>query len=394
MDLSAIRTEAEALSNELIGWRRDFHRHPELGFHEHRTAGVVVDTLNELGMEVRTGLAETGLVAVLEGSRPGPTLLLRFDMDGLPIQETTGAAYASVQPGVMHACGHDGHVAVGLGTARLLHRHKADLSGRVLFVFQPAEEGLGGAARMIAAGALAGPRPEHALGMHLWNTRPVGWISAPAGPIMAAADILEITIKGRGGHGAAPHQSIDPVVAAAHVVTALQSIVARNLDPRTTAVLSVTQIAAGEAFNVIPTQAVLRGTIRTFEHQVRQLILDRVEAVAHGVAEGMGCQAEVEVKSLTPAVVNDATVAARLAGLARRLLPGCEVDEVERSMVSEDMAFFLEAAPGVFVFVGSGNAERGLDAPHHSPRFDFDERALPDAVALLAATTWDLLERP
>lgn len=394
MDPSAIRTEAEALSNELIGWRRDFHQHPELGFQEHRTAGIVADALVALGMEVRPGLAGTGVVAILEGGRPGPTVLLRFDMDALPIQEETGAIYASLQPGVMHACGHDGHVAVGLGTARLLHHHKADLPGRMLFVFQPAEEGLGGAARMIAAGALSGPRPERALGMHLWNTRPVGWISAPAGPIMAAADVLEITVKGRGGHAAAPHQAIDPVVAAAYVVTALQSIVARNIDPRATAVLTVSQIAAGEAFNVIPSEALLRGTIRTFESEVRQRIIDRVEAIARGVAEGMGCQADVEIRSLTPAVLNDSAVASRVAGLARRLLPGCEVDDVERSMVSEDMAFFLEAAPGAFVLIGSGNAARGLDAPHHSPRFDFDERALPEAVALLAAATWDLLERP
>ncbi len=191
MELSAFRTEAEALSNELIGWRRDFHQHPELGFQEHRTAGVVAEALIGLGMEVRTGVAETGVVAVLEGSRPGPTLMLRFDMDALPIHEATGAAYASVQPGVMHACGHDGHVAAGLGTARLLHAHKTELPGRVLFVFQPAEEGLGGAAGMIAAGALDRPRPDRALGMHLWNTRPVGWISAPAGPIMAAAEMLD-----------------------------------------------------------------------------------------------------------------------------------------------------------------------------------------------------------
>ncbi len=394
MDVSVFRTEAEALSNELIGWRRDFHQHPELGFHEQRTAGVIAGALTSLGMEVRTGIAETGVVAVLEGNQPGPTILLRFDMDALPIQEATGATYASVQPGVMHACGHDGHVAVGLGTARLLQRHQSELAGRVLFVFQPAEEGLGGAARMIADGVLERPRPDRALAMHLWNMRPVGWVSSPAGPVMAAADILEMTIRGRGGHGAAPHQTIDPIVAAAQVVTALQSIVARNLDPRAAAVVSVTQITAGEAFNVIPSQALLRGTIRTFEPEVRERILTRIEAIARGVAEGMDCQAVVEVRVLTPAVVNDAAVAARVAELARCLLPGGEVDDSERSMVSEDMAYFLQAVPGAFVFIGSGNPARGLDAPHHSPRFDFDERALPEAVALLAATTWDLLERP
>jgi amidohydrolase len=394
VDVSAFRTEAEALSTVLTGWRRDFHQHPELGFHEHRTAGVIANVLTDLGLEIRTGIAETGVVAVLEGVRPGPTILLRFDMDALPIQEATGAPYASEQPGVMHACGHDGHVAIGLGTARLLQRHQSELAGRAMFVFQPAEEGLGGAARMIAEGALEAPRPDRALGMHLWNTRPVGWISAPPGAIMAAADILEITIRGRGGHGAAPHQAIDPIVAAAHVVTALQSIVARNLDPRATAVVSVTQITAGEAFNVIPSQALLRGTIRTFEPEVRERILIRIEAIARGIAEAMGCRAVVEVRSLTPAVVNAAAVAARIAELARCLHPEGEVDDRERSTVSEDMACFLQAVPGAFVLIGSGNTARGLDAPHHSPMFDFDERALPQAVALLAATTWDLLERP
>ncbi len=394
MDVSAFRTEAEELSKELVGWRRDLHQNPELGFHEHRTAGIVANELNDLHLEVRTGVAETGVVGVLEGGQPGPTVVLRFDMDALPIEEATGADYASRVPGVMHACGHDGHVAIGLAVTRMLARRQKELAGRVLFIFQPAEEGLGGAARMISAGALDDPRPDHALGVHLWNSRPVGWVSAPAGPILAAADRVEIVIQGQGGHGAMPHQTIDPVVAAAQVVSALQSVVSRNLDPRSAAVLSITQIAAGEAFNVIPSQAVLRGTVRTFEAEVRARVLERIGSIAEGVAAAMGCRAAVRIESLTPAVTNDGDTAARVRATARALFPKSDVDESERSMVSEDMAWFLQAAPGAFVFVGSGNPDKGLDAPHHNPRFDFDERALPIAAALLAATAWDLLARP
>jgi amidohydrolase len=391
MDVSQLLFEAQAMSGDLTAWRRDLHQHPELGFQEKRTAGVIAHWLHELGLEVQTGIAETGVVALLEGGRPGRTLLLRWDMDALPIEEATGAPYASLEIGRMHACGHDGHVAVGLGVARLLHAHRAELAGRVQLVFQPAEEGLGGAQRMIDDGVLEAARPDIALGLHLWNGRPVGWLGLPDGPMMAGADVIEIEIQGQGGHGAAPHQTRDPVVTAALLVSALQTIVARNTDPLATAVVSITQLRAGEAFNVIPDRAVLRGTVRTFDPAVRQSVLQRIEALAVGLASAMGCSARVRLTPLTPPVVNDPEVAARVRAVARRLFSDGVLDESERSMVSEDMAFFLQAVPGCFAFVGSADSSRRLDAPHHNPRFDFDEAALPRAVALLSAAAFDLL---
>ncbi len=384
--------DVEALGDQLIAWRRDLHQHPELGFHEQRTAAIVAQALRELGLEVQTGVAETGVVAVIEGAHPGRTVMLRWDMDALPIHEAAGAPYASATPGVMHACGHDGHVAIGLGVARVLCSRRESVHGRVKLVFQPAEEGLGGAERMIAAGVLEQPSPDAALGVHLWNMRPVGWVGIGDGPVMAGAEVLEIEILGKGGHGAAPHLASDPVPAAAQVISALQTIVSRNLDPHATAVVSITQVHAGEAFNVIPDRAVLRGTIRTFDPEVRKTVRRRVTEVAVGVAVALGCEARVRLTPLTPPLVNDPAVAARVRAAARRLFPGIVIDEAERSMVSEDMAYFLQAVPGCFALVGSSDPARGLGAPHHNPQFDFDEAALPRAVALLAAAALDLLD--
>jgi amidohydrolase len=391
VDLVLLRREAESLTPELVSRRRDLHRNPELAYREKRTAGVVASGLSELGLIPQTGVAETGVVSVLEGARAGPTVLLRFDMDALPIMEATQAEYASTHPGVMHACGHDGHVAVGLAVARLLQARRGELRGRIKFVFQPAEEGEHGAERMLAEGVLENPSPDFALAMHLWNEMPTGWIGVTPGPAMAGAEKLEIIVRGRGGHGATPDQAVDPVIAAAHVVTALQSVVSRNVEPRRAAVVSVTQVQAGEAFNVIPSETVLRGTIRTFEPEVRRLVLERVEAVAVGVAEAMGCQASVRIEVLTPAVMNDPRVTRRVSAAATRVFPDIVVDHGELSMVSEDMAYFLERVPGCMIFVGSNTPER-THAPHHSPRFDFDESALPCAAGLLTAAAIDLLE--
>lgn len=386
--------EAEELFKTTQALRRDFHSHPELGFQEVRTSAIVARELVELGLETSTGIAETGVVALLEGEQPGPVVLLRFDMDALPIQEETGAAYASENPGVMHACGHDGHTAIGLTVARLLQFHRDELAGTVKLVFQPAEEGQGGAERMIQDGVLKDPVPDCALAVHLWNERPLGWLGVSPGPIMAAAETFRISLQGKGGHGALPHLSVDPVVAAAHITTALQTVVSRNVSPLQAAVISVTMIRGGDAFNVIPHQAELRGTIRTFEADVRKQILERFPQVVEGIAQAMGCKAEIEIKSISPAVVNDNSVTARVQESAMQVLPESRLVIDFRSMVSEDMAFILKQVPGCFVFVGSANTAKGLDAPHHHPRFDFDEHAMTHAAALLAATTADLLRLP
>lgn len=384
-------SEAQALFETTRALRRDFHRHPELGFNEFRTAGVVARELNELGLEVSTGIGKTGVVALLEGARPGPVVLARFDMDALPILEETAAEYASQNPGVMHACGHDGHTAIGLTVARILEAHREELGGTVKFVFQPAEEGLGGAEAMLADGVLENPRPDYSLALHLWNDQPLGWLGVTPGPAMAASDRFQITLTGRGGHGAAPHLAVDPVLAGAQVVTALQSIVARNIDPLKSAVVTVTSLAGGEAFNVIPSTVSIRGTIRSFEPQVRSLVMERFHQVVDGVAQAMGCQAQIETWRITPAVVNDPVVTNRVQSVAERLLPDCDLDKVERTMGSEDMAYLMDDVPGCYFFIGSADAARGLNAPHHNPFFDFDEAALPRAAAMMAAAVVELL---
>ena len=318
-----------------------------LGFQERRTAGIVARELSALGLEIRTGMAETGVVALIEGRQPGPVVLLRFDMDALPIQEQTGAEYASQSPGVMHACGHDGHTAIGLTVARLLHASRSEWSGTVKLVFQPAEEGLGGAKRMVAEGLLENPAPDVAFGLHLWNERPLGWIGITPGPVMSAAETFKVRLTGKGGHGAAPHLAVDPVLAAAQVVTGLQSIVSRNVAPLQTAVVSVTTIHAGEVFNVIPSQVEMQGTIRTFEPAVRQRVLRRFEQIVRGVAAAFECEAQIELTPVSGAVVNDAAVTQRVQEIARGLLPDHQISSDERTMGSEDMAYILEQVPGL-----------------------------------------------
>lgn len=287
----------------------------------------------------------------------------------------------------MHACGHDGHMAVGLSVAKLLHAHKNLLSGTVKFVFQPAEEGLGGAERMIVDGAMINPQVDAVLGLHLWNERPVGWAAIVPGPLMAGADFFTIRIKGKGGHGGLPETTIDPIVASAQVVSALQTIVSRNIAPLESAVVSVTQITAGSAFNIIPPAAELRGTIRTFLPEVRDIVIARLEQIVTAISSGMNCLAEIDVQRLTPPVINHPDIAAQVADAARKTVPDLQVDNSYRSMVSEDMAFYMQKAPSCFFFVGSANPERGLNASHHHPKFDFDESVLPTAAAILTAAT-------
>jgi amidohydrolase len=383
-------TQAQELFPYTQSLRRDLHMHPELGFSEIRTAGIVARELQALEMEVTTGVARTGVIGLLEGGRPGPVVLVRFDMDALPVTEETGADYASTVPGLMHACGHDGHVAIGLTVAKMLHAHRDALAGTVKFVFQPAEEGtcgeeIGGAEMMIREGVLENPKPDLALALHLWNEMPFGRIHVAKGAVMAGAEQFKITVTGRGGHGAIPHQTADPVLAAGQIVTALQSITSRNVPPLQAAVVSVTMIHGGATFNVIPPRVELEGTIRTFEPAVRETVLRRFDEIVNGVAAAMGCTAEVHVKRLTPAMVNADEIAERVQAVARELLPEAELDTSPNlTMGAEDMAFMLEQVPGCYFFVGSADSARGLDYGHHHPRFDFDEAALPRAAAVMA----------
>ncbi len=370
--------------------RRDFHRHPELGFQEIRTAGIVAGELNQLGLEVRSGVAETGVIGLIEGDGPGPTLLIRFDMDALPVEEQTGAPYASKNRGVMHACGHDAHTAIGLTVARLLQASRKEWKGTVKLVFQPAEEGLGGAQRMVDEGVLENPRPDMSLALHVWNDLPFGRVGVARGPTMAAASLFRITVSGVGTHSAMPQDGLDAILAASQIVTALQSITARNISPLDTAVVSVTKFHAGEAFNVLPPEAHLGGTVRTYMRETRMLVERRLHEIAEGVGRAMGCGVAVELDEYTPAVVNHPDVAARVQEVVDSLLPG-SLDSEYRTMASEDMALMMDDIPGCYFFVGSADPGRGLDAPHHSPRFDIDERVLPRAAGLMASAAASLL---
>ncbi len=389
--------QATSLFEYTQALRRDFHIHPELGFREFRTSGIVAKELEALGLEVTKGIGKTGVVGLLEGSQPGPTLLLRFDMDALPITEETGAEYASQNQGVMHACGHDGHTAIGLTVAKMLHAHREELAGTIKFCFQPSEEGtydeeVGGAEMMMRDGVLDSPTVDKSLSLHLWNEKPLGWLGIASGPVMAGAEIFTVQITGKGGHGAIPQQTIDPVVAAAQIVSALQTIVSRNVAPLETAVVSVTTVQAGTAFNVIPQTADLTGTIRTFDPVVRQKVVQRFEQIARGVGEALGCQVDVEVKRMTPALINDEAISSTVQSTAQRVLSGSDLDTTGYlTMGAEDMAFMQEKVPGCYFFVGSNDTVRHLDYGHHHPKFDFNEDALIRASALMASAAVDVL---
>ena len=383
---------AQTNREQLIAWRRDFHQHPELAFAEHRSAKIIADTLGEMGLSVQTSIAEAGVVGTLKGGRPGPILLIRFDMDALPIVEETGAAYASKQDGVMHACGHDGHMAIGLGVAQILSSKSQELPGTIVFIFQPAEEGQGGAERMIAEGILDGLGASRSLGMHIWNEKPLHWLGIAPGPIMAGSERFDIVIRGRGGHGASPHLARDPVLAASQLITACQSITSRSLDPLESGVVSFTVVQAGETWNVIPSSVRLEGTIRTFSEASRTTVIERMKEISKGICSAAGCQVELEFERITPPLVNDTETAALAAEVAHQLFPEFEIDREHRVMGSEDMAFFMQEVPGCYLFIGSSNSARNLDAPHHNPLFDFDEKVLPIAAGLVAAVAWRLQE--
>ncbi|HMR98501.1 MAG TPA: amidohydrolase [Anaerolineales bacterium] len=389
---------AEELFPYTQALRRDFHKHPELGFNEIRTGGIVAKELEALGLEVTKGVGKTGVVGYLEGSRPGPTILLRFDMDALPINEETGAEYSSTNPGVMHACGHDGHTAIGLTVAKMLHAHRDELAGSIKFCFQPSEEGtngeeVGGALMMMRDGVLESPKVEKTLSLHLWNYYPFGWIHVAKGPVMAGGELFIVKLTGKGGHGAIPESAVDPVVAAAQIITAIQTIVSRNASPLRPAVVSVTSIHSGTAFNIIPQTAELNGTIRTFDPEVRKIVLERFEQIVRGVAVSMGCDVEIIIKQVTTPVVNNDYVAESVLNSAQTLFPEATIDtSAYLTTGAEDMGYMQEKADGCYFFVGSANPEKHLDYIHHHPKFDFDERALVTGAALMAMAAADLLK--
>ncbi|BCX02257.1 MAG: peptidase M20 [Candidatus Roseilinea sp.] len=395
ISLTQLREEAEAMRDRLVAVRRDLHRHPELAFQEVRTAGIVADKLSALGYEVQTGVGQTGVVGVLEGGRRVSqplTLLLRFDMDALPIQEAVEVPFKSQHDGKMHACGHDAHTSIGLGVAEMMARHRDLWGGVAKFVFQPAEEIIGGALAMIRDGVLENPKPDRVLSMHVWATEEVGIVGMTDGPTLAASGAYRIAVRGRGAHGASPHLGADPIVAAAHIVTALQTIVARNVDPLEQGVVTVGSIHGGTAPNIIPDVVEMQGTIRAFKDKVMQLMRERIRQIAERVAVALGVEASVSFSEVgTPATVNDPAMAQIVRETAIALFGAERVRSDHRTMGAEDCAFFLQAAPGAYVFVGAGNKAKGMTEPHHSPRFQIDEDVLPISVALLTASAIRML---
>jgi len=377
----------------LVERRRDFHQHPEIAHQEHRTAGIVADQLRHLGLdEVRTGVGKTGVVGVLRGGQAGKTVLLRADIDALPLTEAdSGQPYRSQKDGAHHACGHDGHTAILLSVAEVLAARRDTLRGTVSFVFQPAEERVGGAQGMIDEGALE-PRPDACFGLHLWNELPVGVVDARPGPIYASADAFAIALSAPGGHAAMPHQVPDPVVASAELIVALQTLVSRETPPLEPAVLTIGSIHGGTAPNIIPTRVELQGTLRAFEPAVRDRLLRRLREITCELPRLLGVEAQLEMTDCCPACSNDSNMTNLLREVAARVVGAERVTSTTRTAGADDMSLFLNEVPGCYFFVGAANAERGLASPHHSPTFDFDEGALEIGVEILTGAALEFLE--
>ncbi len=387
-----LKGDVLALKEELIALRRDFHMYPELGMRETRTAEKVKAYLNDLGLDVTTGIGQTGVVGLIEGNGPGKTLMLRADMDALPIQEKTDVAYRSKNDGIMHACGHDGHTAILLGVAKLLYTRRNDFSGNIKLVFQPGEEGYAGAFFMMHDGVLENPTVDAALGLHLFTTFPLGLISVREGAVMSSADLFSLTIKGRGGHGAHPEGGVDAILIAGHVITSLQSLISREISAQAAAVVHIGKIQGGTAENIIADQVVLSGSVRTLDEKIRTLIADRMDQILKGIISAFRGSYTLNYTRGYPGLINE-TVMTELVGKAAVKTVGPEnVIEAIPLMGSEDMAFFLEKVPGCFFFVGAANPDKGFSHPHHHELFNFDEDALVIGAETLLRAALDYLK--
>ena len=389
-----LRGDIDEIMPVVIADRRQFHENPELGFQEFETARGVVERLEAMGVEdIRTGIAVTGVTGLIHGGKgPGKVVLLRADMDALPIQEENEVEYVSQVPGKMHACGHDAHTAMLLGIARVLTERKTEFAGTVKLLFQPAEEGGGGAKVMIDEGVMSDPDVDAVFGMHMDQGSPVGTISTRPGPLLAAADRFHVTIRGKGGHGAHPDLTHDPIAIGAQIVTALQTIVAREIDPIEPAVCTVGALIAGDAANVIPDTAILRGTLRSFDPGVREHLAEAVERLCVGIGEAMRAEIDFEYRPGYPATVNDPEMTRLVLEVAAEVVGAENAVEKSQSMGAEDFSYFLEQRPGCFYFVGSVNEEKGLTWGHHHPRFDIDEESMAHGMEVMIRTVLRYLD--
>jgi amidohydrolase len=372
------------ISDQLIRYRRHFHQHPELSLQEFETAKFIERELRSFGIdEIRTGVGKTGVLATLRGERPGPVTLLRADMDALPVQEVGDVQYRSLNDGVMHACGHDGHMAILLSAARALGGRRREIAGSLVFCFQPGEEGYAGNKLMIEDGALEDPHVDRTFALHLYSGLDVGKVGVRDGAFFASSDRFDIELIGRGGHGAMPQAAVDPIVGAAQLVTALQTIASREIAPQQPVVVTVGSLHAGTTFNVIPERAQLQGTARAFDEAVRKSLPERIERIILGVCEAMRLEYRFEYHWVYPPTVNDATINAVVREVARELRgPQDVVDPHDTVMWSEDMSFMQQQRPGAYFLVGARGPERGSE-PQHSARFDIDERALQVGLEMM-----------
>lgn len=377
--------EIQSIRDDIISDRRHLHKHPELGFKEKDTAAFVIDKLTEIGLDVRQGVGQTGVIGLLDCGE-GPCIGLRADMDALPIQESGQANYRSVNAGVMHACGHDGHIAMLLGAAKVIATKLDGLQGVVKFIFQPAEEGLGGARLMIEDGALENPKLDEIYGIHLWNYQSYGTVGVQPGPVLAAADEFTISVKGKGGHGGTPHGTVDAIVVASHLVTALQTIVSRNTNPLESTALSVGIIEGGYNYNIVADKVILKGTARSYTKENRKMLSERVKEISSGLAISFGADIEVDYRVGYPPTVNSKPQSEKVVTAATNVV-GDGVQTAYLTMGAEDMSYYLQKVPGCFFFVGS--APEGEPIPHHSSHFDINEEAL-----LVGSSIWvELVER-
>jgi amidohydrolase len=354
----------------IIQLRRDLHRIPETAYTEKKTSAYVANYLNNLKLEVKTEIARYGVVGLMKTGRPGPTLMIRADMDALPLKENTGLAFASEHEGAMHACGHDAHMAMVLGTATVFNTLKDEISGNIKFLFQPAEEGPGGAEPMIKAGVMESPKVDYSIGCHVWPDIPEGTIGVRPGPFMAAMDRFDIKIKGKGGHGAMPHLSVDALEVGAQVVNALQRIVSRQMDPLEPTVVTIGTFHAGTAFNIIPPEAEMSGTTRTFNPDIWNSWEARIAKVVRGVCDSMGCDFELKFSKGYPVTINDAPMAEIVRGCAAKVVGEDRVVVPRKTLGGEDFAYYLQRSQGCYFALGVG---RDGAVPVHNPAFDFNE---------------------
>ena len=383
-----IRSEIKDIEKNIIDWRRDFHQYPELGFDEHRTSKIIGESLKEMGLAPKMNVGKTGVIADLTFGQ-GPTIGLRADMDALPMQETSGLDFSSKHDGVMHACGHDGHMAMLLGAAKVLTRNGDSFNGTVRFIFQPAEEGAGGARYMIEDGCLDGV--DEIYGIHVWNYQPVGEVGITDGPVLAAADMFEINIKGIGGHGAAPQGTVDAVVVSSHLVQALQTIVSRNTNPLESTVVTIGTINGGHNFNIIADEVTLSGTARAYTEENRNLIKTRMAEIIDGVAKTFGAEISFDYEDGYPPTINHTDPVNKVLKAAERVV-GEKAGMPYLSMGGEDFSYYLQKIPGCFFFVGSApNDQKLFETPHHCSHFTMDERALLVGPSIYLNLVDDLL---